>query len=134
MDGITEFAKLFKERDNILYQGPQTGIVLSPPPEIQISIGDQIVLKKNHLIIAAHVLGDYQRENEIVGTIENEGLSGSLTLNDMSQSLSAGTESGSTTVKGTITYKDTLKTGEEVILIPSTDNQLYFLVDKAVRL
>lgn len=35
---------------------------------------------------------------------------------------------------GTITFTDSLKTGEEVIMIPSSDGQKYIVIDKVVEL
>ncbi|QZY55093.1 DUF2577 domain-containing protein [Crassaminicella profunda] len=138
MDGISELAKLFKERDNQPYLGPQTGIVLSPPPNIQVVLGDKIILTKEHLIIAAHVLKDYQREIEVTGNIQTKGEGGSITLKKGSSSTTYEVDGGrvgaQTTSTGTMKYTDTLKKGDVVILIPSTDEQTYFLIDKAVRL
>ncbi|MTI57491.1 MAG: DUF2577 domain-containing protein [Geosporobacter ferrireducens] len=144
MDAISELAMLFKERENILYMGPQLGTVISPPPNIKVGLGDKIILDKEDLILAAHVLDGYQREIEATG-ITNTGVSSSsgnmsfhLTGNPPPQnytitgfSLPAGTTSKS---EGTLKYTDTLKEGDKVILIPSNDNQKYYLVDKAVRL
>lgn len=56
MDGIAELAKLFKERENKQYGGPQLGKVVTVPPDIKISLGDKIILTKKHLIIADHVV------------------------------------------------------------------------------
>ncbi|MCT4605855.1 MAG: DUF2577 domain-containing protein [Marinisporobacter sp.] len=138
MDGISELAKLFKERDNQPYLGPQTGMVLSPPPNIQVSLGDKIILTKEHLVIAAHVLKDYQREIEVKGNIQTNGEGGSITLQTSPPPTTYKVVSGSvgaqTTITGTMKYTDTLKKGDIVILVPSTDEQTYFLIDKAVRL
>jgi hypothetical protein len=81
---INELAKLFKERDNKPYMGPVTGIVLSPPPSINVQIGDKIILDNDHLVLASLVM-------------------------------------------------ENLINGDEVILVPSRDEQTYYLIDKAVR-
>ncbi|WP_165916261.1 DUF2577 domain-containing protein [Marinisporobacter balticus] len=138
MDGISELAKMFRERDNKNYLGPQTGIVISPPPNIQVTLGKKIVLTKEHLIIADHVLKDYQRELEIKGNMQTSGEGGSITLKTSSTptiyTVVTGNVSANTTIIGSMKYTDTLKTGDEVILVPATDEQTYFLIDKAVRL
>lgn len=128
MDPITELALFFKERENVIYQGPQTGFVISPPPEIKISLGDKIILEKEHLVIAARVLAGYHCEAEYQSDMGDLSfhLKGSPPANDYTIT--------NLNVPGTITYTDMLKKGDEVILIPSTDNQTFFLVDKAVRL
>lgn len=57
MDPISELAKMFKERDNKPYFGPQVGNVISPPPDIMVSLGDSILLDKEDLVIGAMVQG-----------------------------------------------------------------------------
>jgi len=57
MDPISELAKLFKERDNKPYLGPQVGSVISPFPDIKVSLGDSILLEKEDLVIGAMVQG-----------------------------------------------------------------------------
>ncbi|WP_427340655.1 DUF2577 family protein [Caloranaerobacter sp. DY30410] len=94
MDGISELAKMFKERENKPYMGPRVGQVISPLPEIKVKLGDKILLDKQRLIIASHIY-------EHFGWTDETG-----------------------------TYY--LAEGDKVILIPSTDEQIYFLVDKAV--
>lgn len=125
MDGATRLAKMFKDRENRTYLGPQIGVVISPPPEVQIGLGEKIMLTKEQLVFAALLLAGYQRETEISQT---SNLSGSTAPADghahTYQSLG---------MVGTIKLTDTLKAGDEVILIPSADEQLYFVVDKAVR-
>jgi len=86
MDAVTELAKLFKARENPSFMGMVTGMVLTPPPNIKIAIGKEIILEKEHLIIAAALLNN------------------------------------------------TLVNRDEVILMPSQDQQTYYLIDKAVRL
>lgn len=53
MDGISELAMLFRERDNKEYMGPLVGTVVSPLPNIKIRIVEKILLTGRHLIIAS---------------------------------------------------------------------------------
>lgn len=106
VDGISELAKLLKERENVLYLGPIVGTILSPPPEIKVQIDKNIVLNKNHLIIAGSLLKGYKRLVMLESTKEQDY----------------------------IMTTDTLKVNDEVILIPSMDENTYFLTDWAVRL
>jgi hypothetical protein len=144
MDAISELAMLFKERENVIYMGPQVGTVISPPPNIKVSLGEKIILDKEDLIISAHVLAGYQRAMEITN-IKNTGLSSGS--GDMDFHLTGNPPSKNYTItglsipqssamksEGTLKYTDTLKVGDQVILIPSNDNQKYYLIDKAVRL
>lgn len=144
MDAISELAMLFKERENTSYMGPQMGTVISPPPDIKVGLGDKIILDKEDLILAAHVLAGYEREiegNHITGSVfSSRGgkMDFHLTGNPPSQNYTITNFSllASTTEKseGTLKYTDTLKAGDKVILIPSSDNQKYYLIDKAVKL
>jgi len=145
VDGIAKLASLLKDRDNQPYLGPQIGVVVAPPPDIRVSLGDKIILDKDNLIIAAHVLADYQRELEITGEIDITGAAGKTTLiqppppeEPVVVSETWGMQStsleGQEKITGAMKYTDTLKAGDEVILIPSTDEQRYFVIDKVVRL
>lgn len=86
MDGISELAKLFKERENKPIMGIQIGKVLSPFPNVKIGLGDRIILDKENLVIS-----------ELI-------------------------------------YNKILESNDEVILIPTSDNQTYYVIDKAVRI
>lgn len=112
---MTELAQIFKDRDNAPYMGPVTGIVIIPPPNIKVSIGDKIILYNEDLIIAAHVLSDYERE---------------ITVDEATTTAT----SPITKIEAKLKFNDTLKADDEVILIPTTDIQKYYLIDKAVRL
>jgi len=85
-DGLTELAKLFKERDSKTPPSISTGIVISPPPEPKIRLNDVVVLGKDQLIFAAGMLS-----------------------------------------------RDTVVEGDEVIVIPVMDSQMYYVIDKAVK-
>lgn len=144
MDGISELAKMLKERETRPYMGPRVGEVVSPPPEIKVALEEGIILDKKHLVIAAHILNGYQREELIEGDIIITGAEGQATYvqppppdnPEISESWGfiGKTVEGCEKISGKITYTDTLKLGDKVILVPSTDEQTYFLVDKAVIL
>lgn len=95
MDGITELAKLFKERENANFMGMQVGRVININP-LKISLGDKIILDVDDLIIAETAYYKYELIN------------------------------------GTLKQVIKLFIGAEVILVPSTDEQTYFLIDKVV--
>lgn len=50
---VVELAKMFHERNNNNPLGPVVGLVVSPPPSIQVSVGDKILLDSSDLIIGA---------------------------------------------------------------------------------
>lgn len=135
MDALTEFATMFKANENPKLVSMSTGIVISPPPKAQIRLNETVILNNNQLVFAAHILDDYEREIELegelkfndadCGTIVNTAGTGSVV------SLNIDTTFEAKKVKSTT--KDTLKEGDEVILLPTADEQLYFVVGKAVR-
>lgn len=84
-DGLTELAKLFKERDAKTGPSITTGIVEALPPEPVIRLTPQIALDKTVLIFASTLLSA------------------------------------------------ALEIGDEVIIIPVADGQMYYAIDKAVR-
>lgn len=86
MDGITELAKLFKERDNPSIMGIQIGKIINPFPDIKITLGDKIILDSDDLVVSETI------------------------------------------------YAKTIKISDQVILIPSFDEQTYYLIDKVVNL
>lgn len=104
---IVELAKLFKVRDNKSYDGFLIGKVIAPPPSTAISIDENIILDNDNLIFSAQLLSGYERSFEVYDA----------TINSFS---------------GKIKTTDTLKSGDLVILVPSTNGQLYIVIDKAV--
>lgn len=140
MDGISELAMLFKERDNKYYLGPQIGKVISPLPEIKIALGEKVILVKEHLIIASHILEDYEREFSLEGHLKfSDSDAGRTEEAFVSQHgfhmhniefIKANTDYQST---GKIKWTDSLKKGDEVLLIPTTNEQQYYVIDKVVR-
>jgi len=103
-DDINELAKIFKGLQNRPYSGPSIGTVLSPPPDLKVRLGDKIILTMDHLIVPARLWPDNVQTVDLVGVISD----------------------------GTLTFKNTLVSGDEVILLPSANEQKYFLIDKAV--
>lgn len=143
MDGISELAKMFKDREPIRYKGPIVGTVLSPPPEIKIQIDKNIILDKEHLVICASVLDGYERTYEVGGNMKfndsncgntNSVNDGGYQASSHSHILESVNINTQYTAGGQIKTTDTLKEGDKVILMPSTDEQIYFLIDWAVRL
>ena len=132
---MTEFARMFKKNENPNPVSMTTGIVISPPPEVEISLNDVIILRKHQLIFAAHMLIDYKRELELEGEIkftdEDCGTITNAAGHGTVVTLNVDTNYEAKKVK--ITMKDTIVKGDEVILMPTADNQLYFVLDKAVR-
>ncbi len=114
MNGIVELAKLLRARDNIVNSGVQLGRVVSPLPDIKVALGEKIILTKEHLIFAAHMLKDHKRGYRANGSIEFLDVDAPFTA------------------EGEIEFTDSLQAGDRVIIIPTKDEQKYYVLDKAV--
>lgn len=135
MDALTVLARMFKDNENPISVSMSTGIVITPPPRAQIRLNETVILYNNQLVFAAHILDDYEREIELegelkfndanCGTIVNAAGTGSIVALNVDTTFEA--------KKVKSTTKDTLKEGDEVILLPTADEQLYFVLAKAVR-
>lgn len=138
---LTELAILLMEqgqKNAKPFDGFVVGKVLAPPPGIQVSIDEAIILDKTHLIIAAHVLSDYEREFEISDANmqfvdENCGTT-NVASNHMHSIQSINVDAQNAKLKGKLKWIDTLQQGDLVILVPAANQQMYILIDKAVEL
>lgn len=131
-DELTELASLFKERENVPPSSITTGIVISPPPNAKIRLNDVVVLYNRHLVWSAHMLEEYQRELELEGEIKfTDSNCGSTSDGATVTILNVDTKFEANNVK--MTTKDTIKEGDEIIIMPVIDNELYYVLDKAVR-
>ena len=102
-------------------QSPQLGIVLAPPPDIQIKLNN-IVLTKKDIYIDEHLLPWYVR-HYVGETKYRAGGSGM-----------AAYESHNHPIHNDLTLTDTLKVGDLVSVYPLEGDQLYFVESKVVRL
>lgn len=119
-----ELAKLFKERDKKSNIGPCVGKVVGIVP-LQISILDgNIVLQENQLYITEGLLKkEYKFEltagddiGDIAITSKPANPLISININDKDKT------------KLTLHFK--LKVGDEVLLVPAENEQVFFIVDK----
>ncbi|WLR52470.1 DUF2577 domain-containing protein [Bacillus tianshenii] len=142
-DSITEFAKMFKERDNPVPSGIQIGEVLAPFPEIKIKLNEKVVLGKEELVFSESLLNTYKREVDIKGQIQLSDTDSGTTdsVNDGGQGASSHSHTIRTldvdtayTAKAELLFTDTLVAGDSVIIFPAADEQTYYVMDKAVRL
>lgn len=138
---IIELASIIKNttKNVPMFEGFILGKVIAPPPAIKVSIDEAIILDKSHLVIAAHVLKDYEREFEIEGelqfTDENCGTTSVAGEHPHSHSIqSLNVDSQTLKAKGKLKWTDTFKKDDLVILVPAGNGQMYILIDKAVEL
>lgn len=139
-ESIVELASVIKNVTNQVprFEGFVIGRVVSPPDDLRVSIDEAIILDKTNLIIAAHVLSDYEREFEITeGDIQfNDANMGTTNVaaNHSHTIESLNVDSQTLKAKGKFKWTNTLVTGDLVILIPSENQQMYILIDKGVEL
>ncbi|WP_432408564.1 DUF2577 family protein [Wukongibacter sp. M2B1] len=137
-------AKMFKSRENKEMIGNIIGKVVSTSPDLKISVLDgSIILDKEQLYCCNHVLKDYTRQYEKTGTIQlydtncgntNIVNDGGYEANDHQHIITDINIDTSYTAQGEITFKDTLKINDEVLLLHTTDEQIWFIVDKITKL
>ena len=102
-------------------QRAQIGVVISPPPEIEIRLND-IPLTKKDIYISSYLLSGYTRH--VKGETSDAG----------GGSGDAAYESHRHPVDNDETWTDTLRPGDLVSVIPIEGDQLYIITDKVVRL
>lgn len=101
---IEKLAKLFSDRDNPTHPPIMVGQVISSSP-LKVQYGDQIVLTTDELI---------------VNKLNADGFTVQYT-----------DSTDTTTNNRTLTIKDPLNPGDQVILIPDKDLKKWYLVGKA---
>lgn len=73
---MAELAKLFKARENAPALGVITGTVVANPPDIEIKIFGNVILRKDDLVFGSLVMAEEKRNFEIVeGSKDGAGAS-----------------------------------------------------------
>lgn len=136
---ITELANYIKTLKNPVFLGAVTGTVVVAPPNLQVKLENGIVIKKHKIMIALEKINGYFREFKIEGKIQQNM---NYTSSDMIPAgqgphkhklISFGAE-GSYTSTGTITWTDTLKVGDIVLMLPTNNHKYFYLIDRVVML
>lgn len=134
LDGAKALAALLKERENKPYSGPVVGTVLTPPPALTVQHPSGLVLDAADLVIAAHVLAGIRivTLTHQEGAVRQLGNDTGIDLTDTDDNEAPWTSFQYSNLQ--CDFNDTLAAGDQVILIPTGDNQTFALIDKAVRL
>lgn len=130
MDMITELAHLFKARDNVEPYDITTATVISISPVV-FKLSDKIFLSAEYknLVLSASIFKDYTRKVKIENLVSETN-----TVND------GGTGSTShkhnlMTLDGTLKYVgEGFKVGDEILVIPIGNGEMWYAIDKVVRL
>ncbi|WP_139491299.1 DUF2577 family protein [Brevibacillus dissolubilis] len=136
-DVVAMWAKLFKERENPVILSIQLGTVTNAFPNIEIKI-DGLVLDKDDMVFAEHLLPDHKRKAESKGKLSFSQINAGSTAVGGSPGHSHGIESlqvstDYTTEEEEITYLDPLKVGDTVLVQPFADGQLYYISNRVVK-
>ena len=119
-EAIVSIAKQFQNAKNGAkqFEGFIIGDIVADLPEIKVQIDPAIILDKTNLIFATHILKDYTREFEIFDAYEEIKTSNPKPFH----------------AEGKIKWTDEPKTGDKLILVPSSNDNMYIVIDKAVSL
>ena len=119
-EAIVSIAKQFQNAKNggKQFEGFLIGDVVAELPDIKIQIDPAIILDKTMLIFAAHILKDYTREFEIFDAMG--------CFNDAHEKVFC--------ANGKFKWTDEPKTGDKLILVPSSNDNMYIVIDKGVTL
>lgn len=144
MDWAMTFAKELKQRENPAILGAVLGTVITPPPKLKISI-----LNGSVLITKCYVLENLLNGFTKIATIPEQIATGTANgkgttniVNDGGEGASPHSHTVTTDVtiktialpNAEICFEDTLKAGDEVLLVVSPDNQTYFVIGKVKKI
>jgi hypothetical protein len=136
-----KLAKMFKERENKQRIGPLLGTVVSSMPELKISILDgDVILYKDQLYMCDHLWSDYYRTYKVDGNINEQSmevsasqLTGEGSRDDPmhnTHKVESWEGTGSYKATGDFWFTDTLVKGDLVFIVPTIEEQIWFVVDK----
>ena len=139
-----QFAKELKKRENPQILGAILGTVIAPPPKLEISIlNNSVIIKKCYIL--KNICQGYTRIIEIpeqtaTGTAKGKGTTN--IVNDGGEGAIPHSHTVITDVaiktigipSAEICFEDTLKAGDEVLLVVSPDNQTYFVIGKVIKI
>ena len=137
-NSINTLAKLIKARDNPKWLGAVTGEVIKAPPQLEVKLQNGIVIKNHKIMISIEKIVGYKREFSLEGTIDEITIN--ATTSNKPCGLGAtnphGTIQGAGDYKtvGSITWTDTLKVGDKVLMLPTNKEEYFYLIDRVVRL
>lgn len=110
-------------------QRAQVGIILAPPPDIQVQLNN-IILTRKDVYISEYLLIGYERTAK--GHIASETQPRAGGGGDAE--FASHTHDINNDYTDNVIYTDTLKVGDRVSVIPMEGDQLYFIEDKVVKL
>ena len=130
VDKVTELAQLFKARDNPSLYEITTATVISISPVV-FKISDKVFLSKeyNNLVLSASIFKDYTRKIKIENLVsETDSVSdGGTGASSHKHNL--------VKLEGDLKYaEEGFKKGDEILVIPISNGEMWYAIDKVVRL
>lgn len=132
-----KYLAMMSKYDNPTRIGNIKGIVMQGFPEIKIGIlNGSVILYPEMLYFAEHLLEGYKRECSQEGTLRfsdkecgrtSSEYAGSSSHSHSVSSLNVDTQFSE---EGSITFTDTLKKGDEVMICPTEQQDKFFVVTK----
>lgn len=126
MSWENEFAKAFKERDNIMPMGVLEGIVISTNP-LRVKIKEGLIILEPEQIYVSRGLTTKHYKAKGTGKLKGSNL-GTIKLNGTMQTTDELKWSDvDVEFDFEVTYQ--LEEGQKVYVIPTTSEQMYFICD-----
>ena len=126
MSWENEFAKAFKERDNIMPMGVLEGIVISANP-LRVKIKEGLIILEPEQIYVSRGLTTKHYKAKGTGKLKGSNL-GTIKLNGTMQTTDELKWSDvDVEFDFEVTYQ--LEEGQKVYVIPTTSEQMYFICD-----
>lgn len=137
-------AQELKDRENPQMLGAILGIVMAPPPQLKISILNGTVMITDCYVLQ-NLLQGYRRmvtvaEQTATGTGNGKGIAHTVIDGGMGASPHQHDVTTNVTIQTvglpnvTLDFEDTLKVGDEVLLVVSPNNQTYFVIGKVQKM
>lgn len=135
---INTLAQIIKARDNPKWLGAITGEVIKAPPNLEVRLENKVVIKNHKIIISIEKIIGYQRTYSLKGNITkydfDNTTSSEAVPNHPAHPIPKLSGTGTYTAEGTIQWTDTLKVGDKVLMLPTNEQEYFYLIDRVVRL
>ncbi|MBW9154855.1 DUF2577 family protein [Clostridium tagluense] len=129
MSKVTELVNEFKKRDNPNIVGNTLGTILSLTPLKVGILNNEVILDKTNCFLCSNLIENYKRNAVMEIKDYSVGCSAIDGRGDTISNIHINTKADYDTV---ITFKDILKTGDIVLLIPDSSGQTFFVLDRVV--
>lgn len=135
---ISLLAQAIKKRDNPIWLGAVTGEVVKAPPELEVKLENGIIIKNHKIMISIEKIIGYQRTYSLEGNITEYAFDNTTSSEAVSthpaHPIPKLQGKGTYKAEGTITWTDTLKVGDKVLMLPTNEEEYFYLIDRVVRL